>query len=163
MSTSLKKRLETNFRDIQIHFPEETRMVVSVQKEQVLDVLVFIKDYGYDHLALVSCVDWIDEKEFELVYIVSSYSIENRLHVILKTRIPRSNPIFRTVIPLFPNVEPYERELHELFGIEFEGHPRLIPLFLERNYKIPPFRKDFDSRNYVRDVFDAVPAIEEKK
>ncbi len=163
MKTSLNEMLKTNFGDIQIHFPEETRMIVSVPKEQVLDVLTFIKDNGYDYLALVSCVDWIDEEELELVYIVSSYSIENKLYVILKTRIPRANPIFRTVIPVFPNAEPYERELHELFGVKFEGHPRLIPLLLERNYKIPPFRKDFDSRNYVKDVFDTVPTIEEEK
>ena len=163
MKTSLNGMLKTNFGDIHIDFPEETRMIVTASKEQVLDVLGFVKDSGYDFLALVSCVDWIDEKELELVYIVGSYSPENKLYIILKTRIPRENPIFRTVIPVFPNAEPYEREIHELFGVKFEGHPRLIHLLLERDYKIPPFRKDFDSRNYVKDLFDAVPSIEEEK
>jgi len=163
MKTSLTEMLKKNFGDLQISFLEETRMVINVPKEQILDVLAFIKDNGYDFLALVSCVDWINEEEFELVYIISSYLIENKLDIIVKTRIPRTNPVFRTVIPVFPNAEPYERELHELFGVEFEGHPRLIPLLLERNYKIPPFRKDFDSRKYVKDVFDAVPSIEEEK
>ena len=163
MKTSLTEMLKTNFGGLQISFLEETRMVINVPKEQILDVLAFIKDNGYDFLALVSCVDWINEEELELVYIVSSYLIENKLDIIVKTRIPRTNPIFRTITPVFPNAEPYEREIHELFGVKFEGHPRLIPLFLERNYKIPPFRKDFDSRKYVKDVFDAVPSIEEEK
>jgi len=163
MKTSLTEMLKKNFGDLQISFLEETRMVINVPKEQILDVLAFIKDNGYDFLALVSCVDWINEEELELVYIVSSYLIKNKLDIIVKTRIPRANPIFRTITPVFPNAEPYEREIHELFGVKFEGHPRLIPLFLERNYKIPPFRKDFDSRKYVKDVFDAVPSIEEEK
>jgi len=163
MKTSLTEMLKKNFGDLQISFLEETRMVINVPKEQILDVLAFIKDNGYDFFALVSCVDWINEEELELVYIVSSYLIKNKLDIIVKTRIPRANPIFRTITPVFPNAEPYEREIHELFGVKFEGHPRLIPLFLERNYKIPPFRKDFDSRKYVKDVFDAVPSIEEEK
>ena len=71
-------------------------------------------------------------------------------------------PLFKTVTAIFPNAEPYERELHELFGILFEGHPRLTPLFLEREYKIPPFRKDFDTRRYVEEVFDEIPSVEDK-
>jgi len=49
-----------------------------------------------------------------------------------------------------------------LFGVNFEGHPRLTPLFLEREYETPPFRKDFDTREYVRNTFDAVPEIEKE-
>ena len=88
------------------------------------------------------------------------YTDRERLHIILKTRIPREKPQFKTVIGIFPNAEPYEREIHELYGINFEGHPRLTPLLLERNYEIPPFRKDFDTRKYVKDFFDNIPSIE---
>ena len=45
---------------------------------------------------------------------------------------------------------------------DFEGHPRLTPLFLERDYEIPPFRKDFDTRQYVADVFGSVPTVEKE-
>jgi NADH-quinone oxidoreductase subunit C len=169
MNNSLKKSLESAFKGIQIHVPEEDRVIVEVEKDQALSVLKLLKEKGYAHMALVSCVDWIEEKEFELVYVLSAYlqnsgeyTEREKTNIILKTRIPRDNPRFFTVIPIFQNSEPYEREIHELFGIHFEGHPRLIPLFLERDYKIPPFRKDFDTRQYIKEVFDAVPFVKDK-
>ena len=93
----------------------------------------------------------------------SEYTDKEKANIILKTRIFREKPEFSTIISIFENAEPYEREIHELFGIKFEGHPRLTPLFLEREYEIPPFRKDFDTRKYVKDVFDTIPFVKEKE
>lgn len=169
MSIILKKELGSVFDKIHVAMPEESRTVVTVQKDAVLSVLSFLKNRGYNHLALISCVDWIDENMFGLVYILSAYMQEDekrtdreKMHIILKTKIPREKPRFHSVIPIFENAEPYEREIHELFGIHFEGHPRLEPLFLERTYKIPPFRKDFDTRKYVKKTFDSIPPVEKK-
>ncbi len=135
--------------------------VITVKKEDILNTLRSFKDKGFDHLALLSCVDRIKENKFEIVYILSSY--EEAKTVILKTTIPRQNPKIPTAIEIFENAEPYERELHELFGVNFAGHPRLTHLLLEREYKIPPFRKDFDTREYVRETFESIPFIEDKK
>ncbi len=170
MNESIKEQLEWTFKAVVVTIPEDTQTVVSVEKDQVLAVLRFLKGRGFDHLALVSCVDWIEEKEFELVYILTRYmqgdeerKYQERLHLIVKTRISRQNPQLETVIGIFPNAEPYEREMHELFGINFEGHPRLTPLLLERDYKIPPFRKDFDTRKYVEEIFGNIPSVENNK
>jgi len=169
MKNSLKKDLESAFKKIQVSVPEKERLIITAKKEEVQSILSFLKDKGYEHLGLVSCVDWIEEKEFELVYILSAYMQEDseytekeQTNIILKTKIPRDNPRFFTVIPIFQISEPYERELHELFGIDFEGHPRQIPLLLERVYKIPPFRKDFDTRKYVEEVYDRIPFVNDK-
>ena len=169
MNNSLKKNLKSNFREIQVITPEKHGLVITAKKDSVLSILKFIKDKGYEHLALVSCVDWIEEKEFEIVYILSAYLQKDNeytdkeiTNIILKTRIPREDPYFFTVISIFKTAEPYERELHELYGIHFEGHPRQIPLLLERDYEIPPFRKDFDTRKYVEEVFDNIPFVEDR-
>lgn len=163
MNESIKEQLESTFKAIVVTTLEDTRIVVNVTKDQALAVLRFLKDRRFDHLALVSCVDWIEEKEFELVYILTRYTQdEERLHLIVKTRISRQSPRLETVTGIFLNAEPYEREIHELFGVKFEGHKRLTPLFLERDYEIPPFRKDFDTRKYVKDLFDNIPSIETK-
>jgi NADH-quinone oxidoreductase subunit C len=166
----LIKELEKISQGISMKAPETNRLIVNVEKEQVMPVLRFLKGEDYDHLALISCVDWMEEGEFELVYIISSYLKEDnertggeRPGVILKSRISREEGRFYTVIPVFRNAEPYEREIHELFGINFEGHPRLTPLLLEREYDIPPFRKDFDTRKYVREVFGKIPFIGKKR
>ncbi|MBA7703627.1 NADH-quinone oxidoreductase chain 5 [subsurface metagenome] len=167
MNEALKEKLESTFKDLRIAIPEESRIAVTAENHSVLAILRFLKDTGFNHLALLSAVDWIEDNVFELCFILTSYmqnddeyTDSQRLHIILKTRIPREKPQFKTVIGIFPNAEAYEREIHELFGIKFEGHPRLTPLLLEREYEIPPFRKDFDTRKYVKDVFDNIPSIE---
>lgn len=163
MNKSLKKKLESDF-ETSVEILEKNRWTTTVNKDQVLGILRFLRSKGFDHLALISCVDWIEEGEFELIYILSSYLVgKERLHLILKTRIPRKKPEFETIIPIFENAEPYEREIHELFGINFKGHPRLEHLFLDRDYEIPPFRKDFDTRKYVKETFESVPSVEEGK
>ena len=161
MISALTKELESTFKDIQIVISENNRLIITTQKDATLSILSFLKEKGYSHLALISCADWIEEKEFELIYIITSYG--EKINIILKSRISRENPQFITAMPVFENAEPYEREIHELFGINFEGHPRLTPLFLEREYKIPPFRKDFDTRKYVEEVFDKIPVVEDKE
>ena len=168
MIPSLRKKLESTFKDIGVTVPEDGKMSVSVPGDSVPVVLRYLKDSGLDHLALISCVDWIDEGKLEVVYVLGCYmrndtdvTAEQRIHVFLKTRLPREKPELKSVIDVFENAEPYEREIHELFGVHFDGHPRLIPLFLERDYDIPPFRKDFDTRQYVEDTFGRIPPVEQ--
>ena len=169
MNKSLREKLESTFKDIEVAVPEESRIAVTAENHSVLAILRFLKDKGFDHLALLSAVDWIEEKEFELCFILTcymqnddEYSAREKLHIILKTRLSREEPNFETITGIFPIAEPYEREIHELFGIKFEGHKRLTPLLLERDYEIPPFRKDFDTRKYVEDVFEKIPFVEDK-
>jgi NADH-quinone oxidoreductase subunit C len=170
VNESLRERLQATFKDVKITVLAESRVDVTAPSDSVPAVLRFLRDFGLDHLALVSAVDWIEEGIFELCFVLTSYMQNDdevtgreRLHIILKTMIPRERPQFKTVTNIFLNAEPYEREIHELFGINFEGHKRLTPLFLEREYEIPPFRKDFDTRKYVEDVFGSIPAIETKE
>jgi len=69
----LKKNILSNFNDIEICTRQDNRMFINTKKETVLSLLSYLKNAGYDHLALVSCNDWIDDGEFELVYILSAY------------------------------------------------------------------------------------------
>ena len=160
MNKSLKEKLESTFKDIQVSILEDSRIAVTAENHSVLAILRFLKDKGFDHLALLSAVDWIEEKEFELCFILTcymqnddEYTDRERLHIILKTRLSREEPNFETITGIFPNAEPYEREIHELFGVVFEGHKRLTPLFLDRWKQMPPFRKDFNTREYVKKTF----------
>lgn len=163
----LKKNLISSFDNIQIDVDDD-RMFIGINKNGIVSILSYLKNLGYEHLALISCVDFIEENEFELVYIISSYLEDDSKYtdkakrsIIIKTRISRPKPQFMTVIDIFENAEPYERELHELFGIDFKGHPRLTSLFLEIDYDIPPFRKDFDTRKFTEDFFEDIPEIGE--
>lgn len=168
MERALIDNLRSTFDALQVEVVGEDRLTVQAPRDAVMSVLSFLKSKGYDHLHMVSCVDWMDEDRFELVYVLSAYgtdegpSTDPLDKILLKTKIPRKAPTMVSSISLFINAEPYEREIHELFGVRFEGHPRLTPLFLDRDYDIPPFRKDFDTRQYVEDFFGSIPPVGEE-
>ena len=160
----LKEEIENAFKNVVSKVAKDNKMFLNVQKEQTLNILSFLKNKGFDHLALISCVDWIKDNQFEIVYILTSYLLEDdisKTHIILKVRISRENPEIMSVLPIFENAEFYEREIHELFGVVFNGNNRLIPLFLYRKYEIPPFRKDFDTREYSKKFYDSVLPVED--
>ncbi|MCK5834039.1 NADH-quinone oxidoreductase subunit C [bacterium] len=163
----LKQEMETAFDGLDIAITYPDNMGINVDRNVVVSILTYLKGRGYCHLALISCVDWIEVNEFELVYILSAYmstddeyTEKEKQNIIVKTRIPRDKPNYMTIIELFENAEPYEREIHELFGIHFVGHPRLTPLFLELKYEKPPFRKDFDTEKFVNDFFGNIPSVD---
>ena len=168
MTSSLSTKLDATFKGVEVGSADDGRLTVGVPRESVVPVLTFLKEEGYDYLQLISCVDWFDRGEFELVYLLSFYTEDEiggegaRQEILLKTTVPREQASAPTAMGVFAIAEPHEREIHELYGIHFEGHPRLIPLFLDRDYEIPPFRKDFDTKQYVADVFDRVPPIDEE-
>jgi len=168
MIPSLKENLESTFRGVEVTVLEDNRMSILTPRESIPVVLRYLKGSGLDHLALISCVDWLAEEKLEIVYLLSCYMRNNtdyasahNVQVFLKAELSRDDPRLQSVIDVFENAEPYERELHELYGVDFEGHPRLTPLLLERDYEIPPFRKDFDTRKYVEETFDSIPPVEE--
>lgn len=128
------------------------RVWVEVGRERLMSLLNFIKDSGFEHLSAISATDWLEEGRCELAYHLWSYA--DKVLLTVKTKIDREGPAIASVTPIWgESAQIHERELHELFGIEFEGNPDLKPLFLEDWEGPPPFRKDFDWREYVRDSF----------
>ncbi len=126
----------------------ETEIKVSVAPDKLISVLEFLKSKGYSHLSLITCVDWIEEDQFELVYILFNW--ENGGKFVVTTRIDRNSPRFVTVKEIWAVARFYEREIHEFFGVEFEGNDDMKPLILELWDDKPPLRKDFNPQEYSR-------------
>lgn len=155
MSENLEHKKEIELLEgIQANFTVEgrvqrTRRVwASVSSRNLMELCKFIKGEGFEHLSTISVTDWVAEGEYELTYHVWSY--RDKILLTLKTRISRDNAAITSTVPVWGgSAQIHERELHELFGVEFKGNPDLTPLFLEDWDKPPPFRKDFDWRRYV--------------
>lgn len=64
-------------------------------------------------------------------------------HVLLRTRVPREDPALASAVGVFRGAAWHERETHEMFGIDFPGHPDLVPLLLPDGFTARPLRKDF--------------------
>ncbi len=140
---------------VKVAFVKEDRVGISVGRENIHDVAEFIRDgLNYDHVESVSGVDYPQDKEIEVVYHIGSYSDPSlaRQILALSTRAQREeNPIpgndatqLPTLRDVFYSVEFHEREVFEMFGVYFEGHPDNRRLLLPEDWAdLPPLRKDF--------------------
>ena len=152
MINEITSLLKSKFPDSLLNVAsEDKRITLLVKKEELHQILTQLKDTGFNHLSDVTAVDYIDEQEFELIYHLWSH--QEKIRAIVKVRIPREVPTVKSVVDLWAGAQIHEREDHELFGINFEGNPNLSPLFLEDWEEIPPFRKDFDTRKYVKEKY----------
>lgn len=128
------------------------RSEIRIDEKWLRPILTSLRDSGFDHFSALTCVDLIDEDRFELIYHVWSYGTKGL--VMVKIQIDRNNPTIGTVYDIFRPAITYEREIHEMFGVDFPGNPRLTEFILEDWEGPPPMRKDFDSIEYVQDRYE---------
>jgi NADH-quinone oxidoreductase subunit C len=153
---SISDKIVEKFGDkVEVGFVKEDRIRINVGRENVHDVAEFIRDgLNYDHVESVSGVDYPQDNEIEVVYHIGSYSDSSlaRQILVLATRAQReTNPIpgndatkLPTLRDVFYSVEFHEREVFEMLGVFFEGHPDNRRLLLPEDWAdLPPLRKDF--------------------
>ncbi len=100
----------------------------------------------------ITAIDWPDrEKRFELVYHLLSMSLNARVRV--KAAL-REDEIAPSITSIFPNANWYEREVFDMYGILFSGHPDLRRLLTDYGFRGHPLRKDFPTTGYVEVRYD---------
>ena len=150
-----REREEALIKTIRENFPSEvkdattrrrSRIDVTVVPEKIVEVAVFLRDkLGFDYPSGVSAVDVNTEARMEIVYHLCSILNSDRRDIVinLKESVPRINTRVISLVKVWPGVENYERESIEMFGIQFDGHPRPEKLFLNDNWDgPPPLRKE---------------------
>jgi len=132
------QQVEGRFPDV-ITGSDET--AVFIRSESLLEVARFLKEsLDLNYLTSITSVDFLDH--FELVYLLTS--LENNHSIILKTRCnERENPKVPSVVSLWRGADFQEREIYDLMGITFEGHPNMKRLFLWAGFQGHPLRKDY--------------------
>ena len=129
------------------HFPdtisEASDHTVLVKSESLFKVAEYLKsspEFDFDYLTHITAVDYYDY--FELIYQLTS--LGNNHSLVLKTRCyGRDNPTLPSLIGLWRGADYQEREIHDLMGITFEGHPNLKPIVLWEGFEGHPLRKDY--------------------
>ena len=117
--------------------------VVRVTPERYRDLILTLRDddeLAFDFYDFTSAVDW-EDAGFDVV--TQLYSTTRRHHVRVKVRCSAVDPVCPTIHDLYPGADWYERETWELFGIRFDGHPRLVKLLLPQEFEGYPLRKSF--------------------
>jgi NADH-quinone oxidoreductase subunit C len=117
---------------------------VLVKSDSLVQVAAYLKDTDglkFAYLNYITAVDYYSY--FEVVYQLTS--LEHNRSVILKTRCyGRDNPSVPSVTSLWQGADFQEREIYDLFGIKFEGHPNLKRIFLWDGFPGYPLRKDWN-------------------
>ncbi|MBI3726674.1 NADH-quinone oxidoreductase subunit C [bacterium] len=127
---------------------DETRRdpFVVVKPASIVAVARTLRDdprLRYDHLSLVSAVDYPKEKPptIEVVYHVDSLSLNHPF--VFKVRLPRESPKVPTLLNVWRTSDWHERESWDLMGVEFEGHPNLTRILCAEDWVGHPLRKDY--------------------
>ena len=84
----------------------------------------------------------IKPERFELV--VSLLSHQKRERIRLRIQVPENDLTVPTLFDIYPGTEALEREVHDLFGIDFDGHPDMTRILMPENWEGHPLRKDYD-------------------
>ncbi len=93
-----------------------------------------------DYLFCLTCIDW--KTHLTVVYHLTSTT--HRLPIVIKIKLDRTNPQVETVSDIWRTAEFHEREVYELFGVQFLHHPDLRRLILTDDFNGFPLRKDFE-------------------
>jgi NADH-quinone oxidoreductase subunit C len=116
-------------------------LTVDVPAAAWADALRFARDeLGCTFFDWLTAVDELDEGFSVVVHL---WSLAERHHLLLRTRVPRDRPRLATATEVFRGASWHERETYEMFGVHFEGHPNLVPLLLPEGFEGHPLRKEF--------------------
>lgn len=134
---------------------------VRVARDHTVPALQWLRDYtDFIQLTHLTVVDWIEDGEFELVYLMTDPKAHRSLMVM--SRISRDEAEAESVHTLWPIARTYEQEINEFFGIHFPGSPRQgVPFALDDGWdQLPPMRRDFDTKAYVEENMSVRPGRE---
>ncbi len=121
---------------------QPTIVVAAGQLEPVARALRDVPDLAFAFLAELTAVDyWPREPRYEVVYLL--VSIANRLRLRMKVRLPNDAAHLTTVSGIWPAANWLEREVWDLFGIAFDGHPDPRRLLMPEDWEGHPLRKDY--------------------
>ncbi len=142
---NLQQRLQDAFPDTIVRLPDfrgEVSFSLS-DFRKVAEVAKFLKkDCSFDYLVDISSVDHAgQEPRFEMVY--EFYSIGAGQYIRLKTKITAEPPVAPTLCGVYATANWHEREIFDLMGISFEGHPDLRRILMWEGYPYHPLRKEF--------------------
>ena len=132
-----------------------------VQPEDLIPVLRTLRDHSdlrFELLSEMTAADyWPREPRFELIYIL--VSIEHRLRLRLKARLPGEDPHVATASVLWPAANWLEREIWDMFGIAFDGHPDPRRLLMPEDWEGYPARKDYPVQIQMKPVSSSATQV----
>jgi NADH-quinone oxidoreductase subunit C len=129
---------------------DRDEMSITVDRAQIREACALLRDhkeFPFNYLSDVTCVDWYpSEPRFEVIY--QLLSIPKKERVRLKARLDGASPVVESITSVWPGANYFEREVFDLFGIRFTGHPYLRRILMPEDWEGYPLRKDYPVEGY---------------
>jgi len=144
VTDTLKAKFSEKIKEVSFPLGDET---VFIERDALREICSFLmkEPFAFTMLLDLTCVDYAGENErFEMVYHL--YSIVNKARLRIKTRLNEKDLEIESLTPMWKNANWLEREVFDMFGVHFEGHPYLRRLFMYEGFEGHPLRKDYPLR-----------------
>ena len=129
---------------------DREELSIYLERAAVREACVLLRDdpnCPFNFLSDVTCVDWYPtQPRFEVIY--QLFSISKKERVRLKVRLNGEAPAVESVTSVWPAANYFEREVFDLFGVRFTGHPYLRRLLMPEEWEGHPLRKDYPVEGY---------------
>jgi len=129
---------------------DRDEMTIVVDRSAIREACALLREdpaCPFNFLSDITCVDWYpSEPRFEVIYHL--LSIPKKERVRLKVRLNSDSPAVESLTPIWPGANYFEREVFDLFGIRFTGHPYLRRILMPEDWEGHPLRKDYPVEGY---------------
>ena len=122
-------------------------LTLKVAREHIRATAALAQKSGYNFLEDVTCVDYYPvEPRFQVIYHILSHGLKSRVR--LAVPVDSIDLDIDSIVPVWPSADFYEREVFDLFGIRFAGHPNLRRIMMPDQWEGHPLRKDYPVEGY---------------
>jgi NADH-quinone oxidoreductase subunit C len=126
---------------------DRDELTITIARENIVAACEAVKAAGYNFFEDVTAVDWFpQEPRFQLSYHIVSHGLKERVR--LRVLLDSADASVPSITSAWPSANFYEREVFDLFGIDFPGHPRLTRIMMPENWEGHPLRKDYPVEGY---------------
>jgi NADH-quinone oxidoreductase subunit C len=122
-------------------------LTLKIAREHIRATVTLVQKAGYNFLEDVTCVDYYpDEPRFQVIYHIVSHRLKARVRIAVP--VESIDLEIDSIVPIWPSADFYEREVFDLFGIRFGGHPNLRRIMMPDEWEGYPLRKDYPVEGY---------------
>jgi NADH-quinone oxidoreductase subunit C len=122
-------------------------LTLKIARQHIRATATLVQKSGYNFLEDVTCVDYYPvEPRFQVIYHILSLGLKARVR--LAVPVDSIDLDIDSIVPVWPSANFYEREVFDLFGIRFAGHPNLRRIMMPDEWQGHPLRKDYPVEGY---------------
>ena len=126
---------------------DRNELTLTVVRENIVRSCEAVKAAGYNFMEDVTAVDWYpSEPRFQITYHILSHRLKQRVRLVV--RLDSTDAALDSITPVWPSANFYEREIFDLFGVRFGGHPNMVRIMMPEDWQGHPLRKDYPVEGY---------------